>query len=72
VLDQLAFTREQRMYRIVLECDGVHPKTGERAARDIAEAFRLHYPHEHNVVCIFEHGKLRLVAENDYDPDGLN
>ncbi len=30
------------------------------------------HPHEHNVTCTFVDGKLRLVAENDYDPDGLN
>jgi HTH-type transcriptional regulator/antitoxin HigA len=44
----------------------------ELAARDITEAFRLHYPHETNAVCTFEDGKLRLVVENDYDPEGLN
>jgi hypothetical protein len=60
------------MYRITLECYGVPPTAGEEAARDITEAFRLHYPHEHNVVCTFENRKLKLVAENDYDPEGLN
>jgi len=60
------------MYRIILECDGVPEEAGDEAARDIREEFRLHYPHEHNVVCSFESGKLRLTAENDYDPEGLN
>jgi hypothetical protein len=60
------------MYRITLECHGVPLTAGEEAARDITEEFRLHYPHENNVVCTFEGGKLRLVAENDYDPKGLN
>jgi hypothetical protein len=60
------------MYRITLECHGVPPAAGAEAASDITEAFRLHYPHEYNVVCTFVDGKLRLVADNDYDPEGLN
>ncbi|MFV3131710.1 hypothetical protein [Niveispirillum sp. KHB5.9] len=60
------------MYRITLECDGVPPSTGDELARDITEAFRLHYPHEHNVICTVENDKLKLVAENDYDSKGLN
>jgi hypothetical protein len=60
------------MYRIILECDGVPVKAGDEAAHDITEEFRLHYPHEHRVACSFEGGKLRLIAENDYDPEGLN
>lgn len=62
----------ERMYRITLECFDVPTPAGEEAARDITEACRLHYPHEHNVTCTFVDGKLRLVAENDYDPEGLN
>lgn len=60
------------MYRITLECDGVPRLAGEEAARSITEEFRLHYPHEHNVVCRFEGTTLSLSAENDYDPVGLN
>lgn len=60
------------MYRITLECHEVPATVGDEAARDITEAFRLHYPHEHNVICTFEDGKLRLIAENDYDSEGLN
>jgi hypothetical protein len=60
------------MYRITLECHDVPPTAGEKATRDITEAFGLHYPHEHNVVCTIENSKLRLVAENDYDLNGLN
>ena len=60
------------MYRITLECYDVPPAEGEEAARDITEAFRLHYPHENHVICTFIDGKLRLVAENDHDPNGLN
>ena len=60
------------MYRITLECEGVPHSAGEEAASDITEAFRAHYPHERNVVCSFVRGKLRLVAENDHDPKGLN
>jgi hypothetical protein len=60
------------MYRITLECDGVPVHAGEEAANDITEAFRTHYPHEHNVVCSWNGSSLLLVAENDHDPDGLN
>jgi hypothetical protein len=60
------------MYRITLECHDVPAAAGDEAARDITEAFRLHYPHEHNVSCTYANCKLRLVAENDYDPEGLN
>lgn len=60
------------MYRITLECEGVLAAAGEEAARDITEEFRLHYPHEHNVVCSFNGNTLKLVGENDYDPEGLN
>jgi len=60
------------MYRITLECHGVPETAGEKAAGDIAEAFRLRYPHEKKVACTFERGKLQLVAENDYDPQGHN
>lgn len=59
------------MYHITLECHDVPAAAGDEAARDITEAFRLHYPHEHNVSCTVLDGKLRLVAENDYDPEGL-
>jgi hypothetical protein len=60
------------MYRVTLECSGVPASVGEDAARDITEEFRQHYPHEHNVVCSFSGQTLTLVAENDYDPEGLN
>lgn len=60
------------MYRITLECSGVPEAAGDEAARDIADAFRLNYPHEKNVLCVFENGILRLIAENDYDPKGRN
>ena len=60
------------MYRIILECNGVPVFAGQKAADDITEAFHLHYAHEHNVVCSFTSEKLRLVTENNYDPEGLN
>jgi hypothetical protein len=58
-------------YRIKLVCDGVPGSAGPEAARDITMAFRTHYPHEQNALCSYVAGKLTLVAENDYDPDGL-
>ncbi len=60
------------MYRVTLECLGVPASVGEEAARDITSEFHQHYPHERNVVCSFSGHTLTLVAENDYDPDGLN
>jgi hypothetical protein len=60
------------MYRITLQCEGVPPDAGEEAARDITKAFRDRYPHEHNVVCSYDGQVLKLVAENDHDPEGLN
>ncbi len=60
------------MYRITLECSGVPEAVGDEAASDITDAFRLNYPHEKNVLCTFEKGMLRLIAENDYDPEGRN
>lgn len=60
------------MYRITLQCDGVPASAGEEAARDITEEFRSHYPHEKNVICSWDGETLRLVAENDHDPEGLN
>ena len=60
------------MNRITLECDGVPDQAGAEAARDITEEFRSHYPHEKNVICSWDGKTLRLVAENDYDTEGLN
>ena len=60
------------MFRITLEAAGVPQSAGDRAARDIEEGFRQHYPHERNVICSFSGATLTLVAENDHDPEGLN
>jgi hypothetical protein len=60
------------MYCITLECHDVPVATRDETARDITEAFWLHYPHAHNVSCTFADGKLSVVAENDYDPQELN
>ena len=60
------------MYRVTIEFSGVPPSAGPALARDITEDFRQHYPHEHNVICAFDGETLTLVAENDYDSDGLN
>jgi hypothetical protein len=51
------------MVRITLERHDLPAALGDEAAHGITEAFRLHYPHEHNVFCSFVDGKLRLVAE---------
>jgi hypothetical protein len=60
------------MYRITLVCDGVPASAGEEAARDITQHFKAHYPHEGNAICSFDGESLRLVAENDHDPEGRN
>ena len=59
------------MHRVVLECSGVPLPEGAEAARDIEQEFRQHRPHQRNVQCRFEEGKLILQADNDFDPDGL-
>jgi uncharacterized protein (DUF2249 family) len=59
-------------FRITLICDDVPHSLGAEAAQDITEAFRLHYLHEQNVVCSWNGKSLKLVAENDHDPEGLN
>lgn len=60
------------MFRITLECDDVPVTAGQEAAQDITEEFRTHYHHEKNVICSWDGKTLRLVSENDYDPEGLN
>ena len=58
------------MYRIVLECSGVPAAEGPEAATDIEREFRDHRPHQQNVECTFDDGKLVLRADNDFDADG--
>jgi hypothetical protein len=59
------------MFRVTLACTGVPAEAGEEAARDIQKEFADHRRHHQNVVCTFANGELILVAQNDYDPDGL-
>lgn len=59
------------MYRVVLECTGVPDAEGIAAAEDIAREFVEHRSHHKNVTCSFSDHKLILVAENDFDPQGL-
>ena len=61
---------EERRYRVRLSCDGVPPTKAEQAAIDIAEEFTHRRWHQ-NVECHWEAASLILVAENDFDPDGL-
>ena len=58
------------MYRITLECHGVPAAAGDEAADDITEAFRLHYPHEQNVICTFMDGKLSWLPTMTTIPRG--
>ena len=59
------------MRRVVAECLGVPPAEGDEAAAEIEQEFLEHRPDHRNVSCTFEHGKLILQADNDFDPDGL-
>jgi hypothetical protein len=59
------------MHRITLECLGI-PSSGRRSSAGHHRAFSLHYPHENKVICTFDHDRLRLIAINDHDPEGLN
>jgi hypothetical protein len=60
------------MYRVTLACSGVPGSEGAEAAADITAEFADHRPHYANVVCSFDAGRLMLVAESDFDADGLN
>jgi hypothetical protein len=58
-------------HRVILSCPC--PSTfGEELAKEIEAEFHQHYPHEHEVSCVFEDGKLYFASTNDYDPEGLN
>jgi hypothetical protein len=59
------------MVRVVLVCSGIPLDEGPAAARDITNEFATHRTHHANVVCSYADGTLTLVAENDFDPDGL-
>jgi hypothetical protein len=61
---------ERSRYRIVLACDGIPDDRGVQAATDVAEEF-THRPWHENVECQWGDGVLLLIAENDYDPEGL-
>jgi hypothetical protein len=61
---------EERRYRVTLSCDGVPSTKAERAAIAIAEEF-THRPWHENVECKWNGTSLMLVAENDFDSDGL-
>lgn len=59
------------MYRVVLVCSGIPAGEGPEAARDITAEFAKHRTHHVNVLCRYDDGQLTLVAENDFDPNGL-
>jgi hypothetical protein len=61
---------EERMYRLVLVCSRIPIGEGSEAARDLTIEFAKHRTRHSNVVCSYADGKLRLVAENDLDPNG--
>ena len=69
-LSPVDWFRLPRMYRIVLACKGVHANVGAVAARDITEEF-THRPWHQNVRCEWDGTRLMLLAENDFDSDGL-
>lgn len=58
------------MYRIILACKGVPPSAGAPGARAIAEEF-THRPWHENVSCVWDGTQLMLLADNDFDADGL-
>ena len=59
------------MYRLVLMCSGIPAGEGPEAARAITAEFADHRTHHQNVICSYSDGKLTLVAENDFDRNGL-
>lgn len=59
------------MYRIVLACCGVPNTAGEVAASGITAEFAEHRTWHSNVSCNWNGNRLELVAENDFDSNGL-
>ncbi len=59
-----------KRYRITLSCDGVPAGAGAQAAIDIKEEF-THRPWHECVKCEWDGTSLVLIAENDYDEQGL-
>ena len=59
------------MYRLTLVCAGIPASKGPETAQDIMNEFARHRRHHSNVLCSYADGKLTLVAENDFDPNGL-
>jgi len=58
-------------YRIALSCDGVPADAGAKAAAEITEEF-THRPWHENVECTWNGASLTLIAENDFDAQGLS
>jgi hypothetical protein len=54
----------------VIICEGVPQQLGTEAAVEITEEF-THRPWHQNAVCSWDGSHLILVAENDYDDNGL-
>jgi hypothetical protein len=59
------------VYRVTIVCPGVPEQLGTQAAVDIQKAFADHRRHHQRVRCSFASGELMLVAENDFDSNGL-
>ena len=59
------------MYRIVLACSGVPAAEGPTAAADVTKDFAQHRQWHRNVECKWDGGRLFLIAENDFDSNGM-
>jgi len=58
------------MYKITLSCTGIPEAVGVEAASEVTEEFS-HRPWHRSVRCSWDGARLLLLAENDYDVDGL-
>jgi len=58
------------MFRVELNCSGLPSDLGSQAAEDITNSFKERTWHQ-NVRCTWDGALLRLVAENDFDSNGL-
>ena len=59
------------MFKIRLACNGLPEAEATAVAPDIASEFREHRTWYTDVKCLWNDGRLLLIAESDVDDDGV-